>query len=598
VIFTQYYLECLSHASYLIGDESTGRAVVVDPQRDVSQYLDDAETDGLRIERVIETHIHADFLSGHLELAARTGAVVSYGKPADVAFPIEPLEHGQRLLLGTVALEILATPGHTPESISIVVYEHEDDATPYGVLTGDTLFIGDVGRPDLLAAAGHSAEDLARQLYHSVHEQLLTLPDETRVFPAHGAGSACGKQLSTERQSTIGEQRSTNYALQPMTEDEFVNAVTDGQPLRPAYFSFDAQANREVHSLLAENEPLAKLGVDQVLSRAAAGAVLLDGRAPADFAHGHLRGALNVGLDGRFAEYVGDVVAPDCDIVLVGDPATAAEARTRLARIGFDGVVGYLADPASAAATAAHRFEPSSRVTIEQLAEARGNTPELQLVDVRNPGETAHGTIRGAFELPLPALIRLLPALDPTRPTAVYCAGGYRSSIAASVLRAHGFVDVSDVLGGFGAWRAAGLPVADHADPEPAGHDAGEHGSRKKGTTVMPNAPVPEVDAAEGRRRVEGGALLLDVREPDEWAAGHAPDARAIPLGQVQARLDELPTDRPIVAICRSGGRSASVTEALTAWGFDAVNLAGGMRAWAAAGYPVVTDDGGPGAVI
>ena len=595
MIFTQYYLECLSHASYLVGDESSGRAVVVDPQRDVSQYLDDAEALGLRIERVIETHIHADFLSGHLELAARTGAVISYGKPADVAFPIEPLDHGQRLLLGTVALEILATPGHTPESISIVVYEHADDATPYGVLTGDTLFIGDVGRPDLLASAGHSAEDLARLLYHSVHEQLLTLPDQTRVFPAHGAGSACGKQLSTERQSTIGEQRSTNYALQPMTEDEFVHAVTDGQPLRPAYFSFDAQANREVHTLLAEDDPPAALGVDEVLTRAADGAVLLDGRAPADFAHGHLRGALNVGIDGRFAEYVGDVVSPDRDIVLVGDPATATEARTRLARIGFDRVVGYLADPASAAATAADQFEPSSRLTIEQLAEARGNTPDLQVVDVRNPGETADGTIRGAFELPIPALIRLLPALDPSRPTAVYCAGGYRSSIAASVLRAHGFVDVSDVLGGFGAWRAAGLPVAEHAD---SSEPTESHTDDRKGTTVMANAPVPEVDAAEGRRRVEGGALLLDVREPDEWAAGHAPDARAIPLGQVQARLDELPTDRPIVAICRSGGRSASVTEALTAWGFDAVNLAGGMRAWAAAGFPVVTDDGDPGAVV
>ena len=591
MIFTQYYLECLSHASYLVGDETTGRAVVVDPQRDVSQYLADAGEHGLHIERVVETHIHADILSGHLELAARTGAVISYGQAAEVAFPIEPLDDHQRLVLGEVVLEILATPGHTPESISIVVREHPGDAVPYGVLTGDTLFIGDVGRPDLLAAAGYSADELARMLYRSLHTQLLTLPDATRVFPAHGAGSACGKQLSTEKQSTIGEQRATNYALQPMTEDEFVAAVTEGQPLRPAYFSFDAQRNREPHELLVEDEPPAALTLDDVVARAADGAVLLDARAPADFAHGHLRGALNVGLDGRFAEYVGDVVEPDRDIVLVGDPATAAEARTRLGRIGFDRVVGFLADPAAAAEARPDRFEPSSRLTIEQLAEARGNTPDLQLVDVRNPGETAHGTIRGALELPVPALNRLLPALDPARPTVVYCAGGYRSSLAASRLRAAGFADVSDVLGGFGAWQAAGLPVT-----APPDHD---HTLRnEEASDAMPKESVPEVDAAEGRRRVEGGALLLDVREPDEWTAGHAPEARLIPLGQVQARLAELPKDRTIVAVCRSGGRSASVTEALTAWGYDAVNLAGGMRAWAAAGLPVVTDDGAPGAVI
>jgi rhodanese-related sulfurtransferase len=593
VIFTQYYLECLSHASYLVGDESTGRAVVVDPQRDVSGYLADAAAQGLRIERVLETHVHADFLSGHLELAARAGAVISYGEAAEVGFAIEPLADHQRLDLGDVVLEILATPGHTPESISVVVYAHADDSEPYAVLTGDTLFIGDVGRPDLLAAAGHSADELARLLFHSLHDRLLVLPDATRVFPAHGAGSACGKQLSTEKQSTIGEQRIANYALQSMTEDQFVAAVTEGQPLRPAYFSFDAQRNREARALLAEDEPPAPLTLDEVLQRASDGTVLLDTRSAADFAHGHLRGSLNVGLDGRFAEYVGDVVEPDRVIVLVGDPATAGEAKIRLARIGFDGVAGYLADPATGAEARPDRFEPSSRLTIEQLAEARGNTPDLQLVDVRNPGETAHGTIRGALEIPVPALTQLLPALDPARPTVVYCAGGYRSSLAASVLRANGFTDVSDVLGGFGAWEAAGLPVTAPAPPRArsAPHPPQE------APAAMAKDPVPDVTPEEARALVEAGALLLDVREADEWAAGHAPGARAVPLGQVQARVDELPKDRRIVAICRSGGRSASATEALNAWGFDAVNLTGGMRAWAAAGFPVETDDGGPGAV-
>jgi len=256
MIFRQYYLQCLSHASYLVGDETTGRAVVVDPQRDVRQYLDDAAAHGLAIERVIETHFHADFLSGHLELANATGAAISYGAAAEgAAFDVDLLAHGQRLVLGDVVLEVRSTPGHTPESISLVVYEHAGDTTPFGVLTGDTLFIGDVGRPDLLSSRGVTAEDLARRLYHSTRDELLTLPDETRVYPAHGAGSACGKQLSTETVSTIGEQRRTNYALRPMTEDQFVEAVTQGQSVAPLYFAFTADSNRRIHELLDDAEP-------------------------------------------------------------------------------------------------------------------------------------------------------------------------------------------------------------------------------------------------------------------------------------------------------------------------------------------------------
>src|SRR5579859_56303 len=301
VILTQHYLACLSHASYLIGDETTGRAVVVDPRRDVGIYLEEAGERGLRIERVIETHVHADFLSGHLELADRTGAVICYGAGADVGFPIEPLQDGQRLSLGEVTLEILATPGHTPESICVVVWEHPGDPAPHGVLTGDTLFVGDVGRPDLLASAGAglSADALARRLYRSLHDKLLVLPDATLVYPAHGAGSACGKALSSETISTIGEQRRTNYALQDLPEDAFVAAVTEGQPARPRYFAFDARANREMHTLLDERPP-APLGLDEVLARRDAGAILLDPREPADFAAGHLAGTVNVGLQGRF----------------------------------------------------------------------------------------------------------------------------------------------------------------------------------------------------------------------------------------------------------------------------------------------------------
>jgi rhodanese-related sulfurtransferase/glyoxylase-like metal-dependent hydrolase (beta-lactamase superfamily II) len=581
MILTQHYLACLSHASYLVGDETTGRAVVVDPRRDVEVYLDDAAAHGLSIERVIETHVHADFLSGHLELAARTGAVISYGDAAEVGFPIEPLRNGERLSLGEVTLEILATPGHTPESISVVVYEHPGDEVPYGVLTGDTLFVGDVGRPDLLASAGagFSAETLARQLYRSLREKLLRLPDATRVFPAHGAGSSCGKQLSNETSSTIGEQRRTNYALQPMTAEEFVAAVTEGQPARPEYFAYDARRNRELHPLLDEHAAPPLLGLDEVLAHHAAGAALLDPREPAEFAAGHLRGAVNIGLQGRFAEWAGDVLSPDRDIVLVGEPDLAPEATVRLARVGFDLVAGQLADLPAALAARPDLAEAGSRLTIEQLAELRGLEPDLQLIDVRGPGETASGILPGAREIPLATVTRLLAGLKQEDPVVVYCASGYRSQVAASLLRSTGFRDVSDLLGGYGAWAGAGLPVAGDA----AGLESG---------------PTPEVGPAAAKAQLDEGGVLLDVRETVEWAAGHAPDASALPMRLVHEHRSDLPRDRRILVICRTGGRSAAVTDALNGWGFDAANVAGGMRAWAAAGLGVVTDDGAPGSVI
>jgi glyoxylase-like metal-dependent hydrolase (beta-lactamase superfamily II)/rhodanese-related sulfurtransferase len=455
MIFTQHYLDCLSQASYLIGDETTGRAVVVDPRRDVDIYLSEAAQHGLRIERVIETHIHADFLSGHLELAAATGALICYGEDADVEFDIEPLRDGQRISLGQVTLEILATPGHTLESICVAVYEHADDEVPYGVLTGDTLFVGDVGRPDLLAGAGLSAQTLARALYGSLHDKLLKLHDATRVYPAHGAGSACGKQLSSATSSTIGEQRRTNYALQIVGADRFVATLTDDLPPRPRYFEFDSLRNREQHPLLDGNAP-PLLDVDDVFKHALRGAILLDSREEAEYARGHLCGAVNVGLQGRFAESVGIVLPPDRDIVLVGDAACALETKTRLARVGFDRVIGQLRDLASVFSQQPDLVETATRFTAWQLAELLSVEPGLQLVDVRNPGETADGVIPGAREIPLPALVESIESLDHTVPVVAYCAGGYRSLVAASVLRASGFHHVGDLVGGYAAWRESG----------------------------------------------------------------------------------------------------------------------------------------------
>ncbi len=458
MIFKQYELGCLSLFSYLVGDETTGRAVVVDPQRDVSEYVADSERLGLRIERVIETHFHADFLSGHLELAAATGAVISYGTLAQPDFAFEGLAHRQRLSLGDVTLEIRHTPGHTPESISIVVFEH-DGAEPWGVLTGDALFIGDVGRPDLLTSIGFSADDLARQLYHSVHEQLLTLPDATRVYPAHGAGSACGKNLSTATESTIGEQRTTNYALAPMTEDQFVEAVTQGQSVAPLYFAFAANANRKERELLDETEEPPIFDVDLVAKQQADGVVVIDARPADQFASGHLRGSINVGLDGRFAEYAGDILRPGQSVVLVTEPGLEREARVRLARIGFDHVIGALTDITGQLAGRPDLAAPAPRITAAEVQEWRRREPTLQIVDVRNPSERLAGSLGDDVNLPLPTLLNRLGELDPQRPTVVYCAGGYRSATAASLLRASGFATVAELLGGYNADLATPIPA-------------------------------------------------------------------------------------------------------------------------------------------
>ena len=448
LVLDQYYLECLSHASYLVGDRSSGRAVVVDPRRDVGDYLADAEALGLTIELVLETHFHADFLSGHLELAHAAGAVIAFADTAITDFPSRGLAHGERIELGEVVIEVRHTPGHTPESTSFVVWAHPDDAEPYGVLTGDTLFVGDVGRPDLLSSVGVSKEELATKLYDSVHEQLLTLPDATRVFPAHGAGSSCGKNLSSETWSTIGEQRRTNPALLASSREEFIEMVTTGQPPCPAYFAHDADLNRRDRALLDEDHLPAELTVAQARSLAGADAVLLDTREAEEFARGHLPGSVNVGLGGRFAEFAGSVLSPETLVVIVADEGRALETKNRLARIGFDRVAGYV----PAGTWADEDSEPAERLGPADFDRRRSDS-DVQLVDVRHPGEYSDGTIPGASSLPVAQLLDRLRELDPARPTLVFCAGGYRSSVAASLMRGRGFTDVADLIGGIGAWR-------------------------------------------------------------------------------------------------------------------------------------------------
>jgi hydroxyacylglutathione hydrolase len=450
--FEQYYLECLSHASYLIGDETTGRAVVVDPRRDINGYVDDAEALGLTIELVVETHFHADFLSGHLELAAATGAEIAYSSVAEPEFAHRKMADGERYSLGDVQLEFRHTPGHTPESMSIVVFEHAGDTEPWGVLTGDTLFIGDVGRPDLLASIGFTSDELADMLYDSLRSRLMTLPDDTRVFPAHGAGSACGKNLSAELSSTIGEQRATNYALGALDKDTFVALVTEGQPPAPGYFVYDALLNRQDRDLLDEEALPEPMSFDEVEAALVAGAVLVDGRDAEEFGRGHFHGSINIGLGGRYAEFAGSLVRSDTDIVLLVERGMELEGKNRLARIGFDRVIGYVENPLQLMIEHPDLVERASRLTALAFAQRHRELPDLQIVDVRNPGEVALGSIPGSVSIPVGQLPSRLGELDADRPTVVYCAGGYRSSAAASLLRANGFSDVSDILGGYTAW--------------------------------------------------------------------------------------------------------------------------------------------------
>ena len=475
MILHQFYLNCLAHASYIIGDEQSGAAAVVDPQRDIEQYVTFAAQHGLRIEHVVLTHLHADFIAGHLELRDRVGARIYLGAKARAEYAFTPLADGGRIEMGRVRLQAIETPGHTPESISIAVYDRDCSETePHAVLTGDTLFVGDVGRPDLRAALGWSAADLGGLLYDSLRDKLLTLPDASLVYPAHGAGSLCGKAISNETVSTIGEQRRVNYALQPMTKSAFVDLVTADQPDAPPYFTYDAVLNSQERPTLDEAlaRELKPLTIDQLLALRDVGAQILDTRDPAEFAAAHLAGSLNVGLGGQYATWAGTILSREHPIVIIADPGREHEAAIRLGRIGFDHVVGYLNNGLRSLETRPDLTATTERVSAP-LASERLAAGGALAVDVRGPGERAQKSVAGSVSLPLNHLAERAHELPKDRPLLVYCAGGYRSSIAASLLQQQGFTNVSEIAGGMAAWETARLPV-ESAQAETPRAPAGE----------------------------------------------------------------------------------------------------------------------------
>jgi hydroxyacylglutathione hydrolase len=462
MILQQFYLNCLAHASYLIGDEETGTAAVIDPQRDVDRYLAFADEHKLKIKHVILTHLHADFVAGHLELRDRLGATIYLGARAQAEYAFSPLGDGAVIEFGQVRLKALETPGHTPESISVAVYDLARNSNePYAVLTGDTLFVGDVGRPDLRAALGWSATDLGGLLFDSLQTKLLGLPDASLVYPAHGAGSLCGKAISKETVSTIGEQRRVNYALQPMSKRAFIELVTADQPEAPPYFVYDAVLNSKERPTLEQalEREVQPLELWRALELQANGAQILDTREPEEFAAAHLAGSINIGLNGQYATWAGTILNREEPVVIVAHPGRESESAIRLGRIGFDNVVGYLQDGMRSLEACPDLTVRTERLSAPLAAEVLSSRDAPQLIDVRMPREREQKFIDGSVSIPLNHLSERAGELSKDRPLLVYCAGGYRSSIAASVLQGHGFRRVSEIAGGLAAWESAKLPV-------------------------------------------------------------------------------------------------------------------------------------------
>ena len=452
--FEQFYLGCLAHASYLLGSEA--EAVVVDPQRDVEIYLEAARQHNLKIRHIFETHLHADFVSGHKELAARTGAEIYIGAAANAKFQHVALRDGFEVRFGHARITVLETPGHTLESICLVVTDEGKSSQPWAVLTGDTLFIGDVGRPDL--SPTHTPQALAGLLYDSLHTKLLKLPDEVVVYPAHGAGSLCGRNMRAERFSTIGTERLTNYALQIPSRDEFIQQLTSNLPARPDYFLKDAEINREGATALADLPPLPRLSAPQVKAQIAAGTPALDVRPPDQFAAGFIPGSVNIALSGQFATWAGTVLGVAARPILIADAEEQiSEARVRLARVGIDAEPGYIVDVINEWADAGFDLGALAQMTVTDLAERR-TQEKLQVLDVRREAEWKVGHIADSELCPLDRFAHQIPWLDKTTPVAVHCKSGYRSTIACSLLRKAGYDKVTNVIGGFDAWTEAKLP--------------------------------------------------------------------------------------------------------------------------------------------
>ena len=457
MFFKQFYLGCLAHGSYLIG--SAGEAAVIDPQRDVDQYIEEANREGFSIKYIIETHLHADFVSGHKELAEKTGAEIVFGAKAGATFPHIAARDGDTLKVGTINLSIIETPGHTPESICILAKDSADE-NPAKLFSGDTLFIGDVGRPDLVGSKGFSDKEMAALMYDSLHQKVLKLPDEVELFPAHGAGSLCGKHLSNERSSTIGNQKQFNYALKPMTKEAFIEMLTTDQPEVPAYFPKDVEINRQGASPLNNLPRPLPMNTQAVTRELERGAVVLDIRSGTEYASGHIKDSLNIGLGGQFASWAGTLIELGTPIILfANDAAQIDEAVMRLARVGIESVLGYIENGLSSFNKSGLEIVQSSVISVGELKLALDAGEDLLVIDVRRPGEYEAGHVAKAINIPLSELPASISKIPGDGPLAFICASGYRSAIAKSVFERSNSRFSMNVLGGSAAWKNAGYEV-------------------------------------------------------------------------------------------------------------------------------------------
>jgi len=452
VLIENFFLGCLAHASYLVA--SDGIAAVIDPQRDVDIYLDAARQKGLKIEHIIETHLHADFVSGHHELAGRTGARIYLGDGSGATFPHTAVKDGDSVQFGKCRFDFLQTPGHTVESVCIVMTDLSDASRPRAVFTGDTLFVGDVGRPDL--SGDHTPQELAAMLYESLHEKLLKLPDETEIFPAHGAGSLCGRQMGSERSSMIGKERRTNYALQARTCDEFIRLLTDGLPPRPEYFGREVELNRQGAAALDQIPPPVPVRAPEVLRLQSEGAIALDTRPAMQFAVAHVPGSLHIALSGQYASWAARILGLDKRIILIGEDADhLRESQLRLARVGIENVHAYLEDGIAGWIKGGYELDYIPQISVQEFAELLEQEKDrIGVLDVREPGEVESGAIENSLRIPLGQLEARTGELDRGKLLVVHCKGGYRSSIATSILRRAGFRDIANLMGGFDAWKA------------------------------------------------------------------------------------------------------------------------------------------------
>lgn len=448
MLVEQLYTNCLSEAAYFISDGK--EAAVIDPLRDVDEYLKLAEEKGVVIKYIFETHFHADFVSGHLELAQKTGAPIIFGPLAQTGFKSINATDGQEFPLGNCVIKAIHTPRHTMESTCFLLLDEE--RKPHCIFTGDTLFVGDVGRPDLFSG-NRTKEELAGMMFDSLQEKIVMLPDHVLVYPAHGPGSACGKKLGNEKSTTIGEQKKTNYALQPSTKEDFIAAITEGLSEPPVYFPINAKVNQRGYKNMEEliekgNIPLS---IDEVIKQVELGAILLDTRPATSFTSGFVPGSINIGLEGRFAEWAGNLLSYQQKIVLIAEAGMELESLVRLARVGFENVIGFLDGGFDAWQLANQEIDMIIDIEADELAMDMPHDQKLLVLDVRKEKEFEDGHVKGAMNVPLDTFTDLLNIanIDDEHNLYVHCAGGYRSVIAASILKKQGYHNLRNILGGF-----------------------------------------------------------------------------------------------------------------------------------------------------